>query len=187
MIGKINLGDMRHIAMISLAISGGSPSICKELAGHDSIEISANYYDNLKSFLDVLGYEHYRESKPNSCKAYGLAISRQFPVQNGYCQSENVLKGDYSPCESAVSSDGMPGACQVCRWFLPEKRLGDARERISSELKQTCTLLRQAIEQIREGLGSDDTISSILDRLAAQSRQYTHLSAMDWAFEESEG
>jgi len=33
---RINLGDTRHLAMISLIASGGSPVICKELAGHDS-------------------------------------------------------------------------------------------------------------------------------------------------------
>lgn len=34
---KVRLGDTRHIAMASLIISGGSPTICKELAGHSDI------------------------------------------------------------------------------------------------------------------------------------------------------
>lgn len=185
-IGMINLGDMRHIAMVSLAISGGNPSICKALAGHDSIEISAHYYDNLTSFLDVLGYERYREQKTDLGKAYGVAISQCFPVRNGFCQNENVCNGDYSPCASAVNCDGIPGSCEVCKWFFPSKQQEMNKERIASELQITCTLLRQAVEQIREGIGCSDTISSILDRLAAQSEQYIRLSARDWVNKESE-
>jgi len=37
----VNLGDTRHLAMISLILSGGSPVVCRELAGHESIDISA--------------------------------------------------------------------------------------------------------------------------------------------------
>lgn len=181
----INLGDMRHIAMIALAISGGSPSICKELAGHDSIEISSHYYSNLTVFLDLLGWERYREQKSDLKKAYGLSVSQQFPVYNGYCQCEQVFRGDFSACESAVNADGLPGSCEICRWYFPTRhglrgsQEKTQKDKTADELKQTCSLLRQAIEQVRQGLGHTDTISGILDRLAAQSQQYIHLSTIE--------
>lgn len=194
-IERIDLGDTRHIAMISLAITGGSPTICKELAGHDSIAISSHYYSNLTEFLDVLGYERFREQETNPTKAYGIAINRAYPVENGYCQNAEVIQGNYQACATVVDSYGKPGSCKVCRWYFPGKRqisfrepprkLGGTigtnslKEAISVELQETCTLLRQAVEQVRQHLGSEDTVSSILDRLAAQARQYVQASAME--------
>lgn len=186
-IEMVHLGDTRHIAMISLAISGGSPVICKELAGHDSINISAHYYSNLVSFLDVLGYERYREQKVTVSTAYGPAVSKQYPIADGYCQSQQVWGGDYSPCSDAVNSDGMPGCCSACKWYLPKKvRLSAAKASVSLELQQTCTLLRQAVDQLRQGIGNADTLSCVLDRLAAQSRQYMNLSSVERMAAESE-
>lgn len=198
-IEKINLGDTRHIAMISLAISGSSPTICRELAGHDSIVISAHYYTNLVEFVDVLGYERYREIRSTMTKAYSTSISTCYPVENGYCQCEQVWNGDYSSCVSAVNTDGIPGSCTVCKWYMPRgsslsiqlpanyNRPVDGntpKQQISIELQQTCTLLRQAIDQLRQGLGNTDTIACILDRLAAQSRQYVYASSSEYLMAE---
>jgi hypothetical protein len=194
-IEKINLGDTRHIAMISLAISGSSPTICRELAGHDSIVISAHYYTNLVEFVDVLGYERYREIRSTMTKAYSTSISTCYPVENGYCQCEQVWNGDYSPCVSAVNTDGIPGSCTVCRWYIPkgsslsirlpavcniQTDTDTPKQQISIELQQTCTLLSQAIDQLRQGIGNTDTVACILDRLAAQARQYVYASSAEY-------
>lgn len=201
-IERIHLGDTRHIAMIALAVSGGSPTICKELAGHDSITISSHYYTNLTEFLDVLGYERFRENKATMIKSFGIQINQQYPVENGYCQCKQVWNGDYSPCISAVNSDGVPGSCVVCRWYFPSKiqlpikmptsYIKDnhtdvsPKKAISLELQQTCTLLKQAVNQLRQGLGNTDTVSSILDRLSAQSQQYVQASAIERMLTERE-
>lgn len=190
-IGVIHLGDMRHIAMVTLAVSGGSPSICKELAGHDSIEISAHYYSNLTTFLDLLGWERYREMKDSPKQAFGLMFSRQYPICNGYCQCEQVWNGDYRACESAVNAEGMPGSCEICKWYFPVKtqtkqQQNMTKEKIAEALNQTCTLLRCALEQLRQGCGYEDAISCILDRLAAQSRQYIHQTTAEWMNTEME-
>lgn len=190
-IQKIQLGEMRHIAMVSLALTGGSPAICKELAGHESIEISSHYYSNLKSFLDLLGWERFRKKDSTTKPAYGLSVSQQYPVKNGYCQCEQVWNDDYSPCISAVDTNGMPGSCSVCRWFFPSEhrknqQIQMQKEKIDYELEQTCTLMRQSIDQVRKGLGNIDTISCVLDNLAAKSRQYIHLSALERLCRESE-
>ena len=189
----IRLGDTRHISMISLALSGGSPSICRELAGHDSIEISSHYYSNLRTFLDAIGWERFREAQAEAEKAYGLSASQKYPVRNGFCQCEQVWNGEFKACESAVDEDGVPGSCEVCRWFLPSiyKNVATGelsqKEKAAEAIKQTCILFRQALEQIREGLGHEDTISSILDRLAAQSRRYIHQAVLELETTESEG
>ena len=200
-IERVNLGDTRHIAMISLAVSGSSPTICKELAGHNSISISSHYYTNITEFLDVLGYERYREMKSTMTKTYGCHISTEFPVAQGYCQSDQVLHGNYSPCRDAVNSDGMPGSCGMCKWYAPRGTALSIKlpalcnnnvdtenpmQQISSELQQTCTLLKQAVDQLRQGLGNTDTVSCMLDRLAAQAQHYVHSSAIERMIAERE-
>lgn len=61
-ISVIHLGDTRHIAMMNLIISGGSPVIYMELAGQD-IDISSNYYANLSTLVECATYEMYRKTK----------------------------------------------------------------------------------------------------------------------------
>ena len=201
-INKINLGDTRHIAMISLIVSGGNPTICKELAGHDSIAISSHYYSNLSQFLDVLGYERYRDIKSTMTHAFGLHINQQYPVAQGYCQCEQVRQGDYSPCISAVNADGMPGACEICKWYFQTKnkvsiqlppgvrgfRDGDKtkKDEISLEMQQTFTLLRQSIDQLRQGHEKAETVSAMLDRLEAQAQYYIQASAIERLVSERE-
>ena len=48
----VNLGDTRHIAMMNLIISGGSPRMCMELAGHANIGISSHYYTNMAELVE---------------------------------------------------------------------------------------------------------------------------------------
>ncbi len=188
-IEMVKLGDARHIAMIGLIISGGSPTICKELANHASMSTSAHYYSNLTEFLDVLGYERFHEMIAPTSKAYGISVSQNFPVENGYCQCPAVWTGDFTPCESAVNSSGLPGCCPVCQWFFPTRGSilkGDSKTEISYELEQTCMLLKQSLELLTQQLGNIDTLSAILDKLAAQAAHYVNATAVDRILKEDE-
>ena len=48
-ISEIRFGDTRHLAMANLILAGGSPVICRELAGHSDIGISSHYYSNVNA------------------------------------------------------------------------------------------------------------------------------------------
>ena len=61
---RIRLGDTRHLAMISLIISGGSPVICKELAGHEDVNISSHYYSNISKLVECATYEMIKSRVP---------------------------------------------------------------------------------------------------------------------------
>ena len=62
-IERIGLGDTRHIAMMNLIISGGSPTMCMELAGHEDINISSHYYSNMSNLVECATYELYRKKE----------------------------------------------------------------------------------------------------------------------------
>lgn len=179
-ISRISLGDTRHIAMISLMISGGSPSICRELAGHNDIEIGANYYGNLENFLEILSYERFRpEETPLPIFMTPLpSINRSLPVEGGYCQSPLAQQGDFTHCGTAVSADGELGVCKVCKYFLSKAGSVQLKRDASNDLKQTIMLLRQTIRQMQEGNNVAEPLSCVLDRLRAEAGRYCHASAV---------
>ena len=62
-IGRISLGDTRHMALINLVMSGASLQACKELAGHHHIVTASHYYSNITSMLDALSLtQQYKQS-----------------------------------------------------------------------------------------------------------------------------
>ena len=193
-IERIHLGDTRHIAMVSLMLSGGSPSVCRALADHHGIDISSNYYTNIESFLKATSREGYRPSRRNSSSdKNGTAenalciIDRTMKINGGYCQSKLAQSGNFCDCACAVSTEGGFGDCCVCHHFIPVgTSLPEYTEASSKEMKATCVLLKQSIESIRQGNGSADTLSEVLDRLHAQALKYCHLSALTRLIKETE-
>ncbi len=59
----IHLGDTRHLAMIGLILSGGSPLICKELAGHTDINVSSHYYSNISTYIESAVYRAHHKKQ----------------------------------------------------------------------------------------------------------------------------
>lgn len=193
-IERIHLGDTRHIAMVSLMLSGGSPSVCRALADHDGIDISSNYYTNVESFLKATSREGYRPNKRTSpSDKNGTAnkalrtIDRTMKINGGYCQSKLAQSGNFCDCACAVSTEGGFGDCYVCYHFIPVgTSLPEYTETSSKEMRATCVLLKQSIESIRQGNGSTETLSEVLDQLHAQALKYWHLSALTRLIKETE-
>jgi len=171
----ISLGDTRHISMVSLIVSGGNPVICKELAGHDSIEMSSKYYSNIKNFLDVLSFDRYRppDFQVTSNPAE-LGLSGLTAVNEGHCESPNVKNKDYQDCISAVDNNGHMMACRSCRYFLPRGHGVKLATSAEKDLKQSFVLLRYAINHVRSGMGFQESIDSALSKFQANALQYTN-------------
>ena len=182
----VHLGDTRHIAMISLMLSGGSPSVCRALADHADIDISSNYYTNIETFLNAISREGYRPHVGKE-KTLGV-IDRTMKINGGYCQSKLAQGGDYRDCACAVTTEGGFGDCHVCRHFVPiGTSLPEYTTAASNEMKAICVLLKQSIESIRQGNGSADTLSEVLDRLHAQALRHYHLSKLTRVIKEEAG
>ena len=121
----IHLGDTRHLAMINLMLSGGSPVICRELAGHESIDVSSNYYSNLSMVVESFVYEHYHGWSSNSILHGSLFFPTSLPVQKirvnqGWCAAVEVAQGDISKCLTSYSKDGHLGNCIDCQYYYPD-------------------------------------------------------------------
>jgi hypothetical protein len=181
-IERICLGDTRHLALISLTATTRDPIICQELAGHINADMQTHYASNRKKFLDALGYMRVREMHGRFPSKRTL-ITSDMPVNGGkgYCNNAAIRHGDYSECAHAVDAYGMAGNCAVCEHFIPNDRITAISNKANAEKEHeaVCKLYCKTLEQLRQGLGSHETLVSVLDRLAATEGKYVHASAIE--------
>jgi hypothetical protein len=174
-IKSIRLGDTRHLAMISLIISGGSPVICRELAGHADINISSGYYANISTFVECIAVERFRRAMEGAAKLngenyYPVTSPASFRrVSGGNCSAPSVGRGDVGECIKAISNDGRIGDCESCRHYWPDMPGVRARFRdagINKKLvdKDSQHLIRM-IELVRRGMGCHEDIGAAILRL----------------------
>lgn len=175
----IHLGDTRHLAMINLILSGGSPVICRELAGHESIGISSNYYANLSTVVESVVYEKYFEQKGDISMDGFPEIRLYRPkdavrVEGGHCDATGIAAGDISECMKNFSKSGHFGDCINCIHYYPDE--DGLRITIDKGLKDSVDedgfFLMQMIEQVRKGNGAQEDIAQALLRLQNSSTRY---------------
>lgn len=179
----IHLGDTRHIAMANLIISGGSPVICKELAGHSDIDISSHYYSNISNLVECVTLERYRKSM--GCKAEIIGTSK-FPITNleswyrlpsGWCDAASVKEGDIGECIKITNMQGEIGNCNHCGHYHcdePGIRLNFLDEKVGKwKVDADSQYLMRMIELVRKGIGNTEGIGAALIRLQHSSDHYS--------------
>ena len=175
----VRLGDTRHIAMINLILSGGSPVICRELAGHESVEVSSNYYANLSGAVETIVYEHFKRGKGEASLNGSLRFSLSrpadaIPVEGGWCDYNGMLSGDISECIKSYDRDYGLGDCRNCLHFYPKKQgllLEIAKER-KYELDEDSKFLIRMIDVVRKGKGFEENIAAALARVQTDAYKY---------------
>ena len=183
-IGTIRLGDTRHLAMVNLIISGGSPIVCRELAAHADIHISSHYYTNLSNLVECVTIKRLRKLKggPDADiignRRYALSGPTRLPrVANGFCGSEAYQSRDISDCLKAVGDRGQIGECVECPYYHPDEpgllfsASGDSAAKDAVEADSR--YLMQMVEIVRKGLGYQENIGAALLRLQHSSNRYS--------------
>lgn len=182
-ISMIHLGDTRHIAMMNLIISGGSPTVCMELAGHEDIDVSSNYYANMVNLVECATYEMYRKGKKGSHVLVQGQREYQFVqpdgltrVKDGWCRSSRRKGLGVEDCISAVNSLGEMGDCKCCRYFMADIQgvhldfydTAKGRENVDAD----SWFLMHMIEAVRQGIGLQEDIKSAMLRLQQSCMHY---------------
>ena len=175
----IHLGDTRHLAMINLMLSGGSPVICRELAGHESIDVSSNYYANLSTIVESVVYERYHGWTDGSMLQGSLRFPTVLPkqkirVDQGWCDVVEVARGDVSECLKCYGANGRIGNCLNCPHFYPDSpglRI-EIEKNCKKAVDEDGKFLMQMIELVRKGLGYEEDIGSALLRLQGSAYRY---------------
>lgn len=173
-IDQLQLGDTRHLAMISIMASGHSRSICRELAGHLDPDISFNYYGNLKTFLHLLSFEKARVETGDFEHSSLLAVPASICVEDGLCTSKKTVAGDFTHCCQAVDQYGRPGTCRMCKYFVVPAgdRLEHYAKAAEDDLDQTFLLFRHTLRNVQSGLDVPETTESMILRMRACAENY---------------
>jgi len=193
-ISRIHLGDTRHLAMTNLIITGGSPVVCRELAGHSSIEISANYYSNVSNLVECATLELYRKSR---IAAADITGTPRYPlstpadmrrVTDGWCASETIKAGGIDDCLRVINNEGNIGDCRRCDYYRPDNPgvrfeyydVNAGKQQVEADSRY----LIRIIELVRKGLGYEEDILSALLRLQRSSDHYGKCLWEKYAMEE---
>lgn len=166
----IRAGDTRHLAMINLMLSGGSPVICRELAGHESIRVSSHYYANLSSVVESVVYERYHGwmgSFADVLRFPAALPAQKIRTEAGWCDVPETACGDVSECLKCCGRDGRIGNCIDCPHFYPDSpglRV-ELEQKRKADVDEDGLYLMQMIELVRRGLGYEEDIASALLRL----------------------
>ena len=178
----IHMGDTRHLAMISLILSGGSPVVCRELAGHEDIEISSHYYANMSGVVESLVLERFRGWSPESGirgeNRYPMSVPEEMTrVKNGWCDCKSVERGDVSECVKAYVPGGELGDCLIYRHFFADRKgLQIQIERAAKKaVDDDGIYLMQMIGLVRKSLGYEEDIDQALLRIRGSADRYAKL------------
>lgn len=178
----VHPGDTRHLAMINLMLSGGSPVICRELAGHEDLDISSNYYANISAVVESSVLEMYHGAYDGPAIDGKLLFPAAVPsdgtrMGKGWCLYPGMKEGDMSGCLDSYSADGMLGVCRDCRHFRPDDpgiRL-DLEKAAKKRVDDDAAYLFRMIEQVRKSLGYTEDIQEAMLRLQAGANRYRGL------------
>jgi len=181
-IHRVQLGDTRHIAMANLIISGGSPVICRELAGHTDIDISSHYFSNISNLVECVTITRYRKLKGGGAdiigdSKYPLALPEaRSRISDGWCDAPEVAADGISECLKVIGTQGYIGDCSRCGHYFPDEmgiRLEFLDEKTGKrKVDADSQYLIRMIELVRKGLGHEEDIGSALLRLQRSSNHY---------------
>lgn len=180
----IHLGDTRHLAMVNLILSGGSPVVCRELAGHEDIDISSHYYSNMSGVVESMILARFRGWDPSSGISgknsyYPCLPEERVRVKDGWCDHISVAQGDVSECVRAYVPGGRIGDCLTCRHFYPDRK--GLQIKIEKEAQKTVdddgVYLMQMVELVRKSLGYEEDIDEALLRIQGSANRYGRLLA----------
>lgn len=194
-IPDVHLGDTRHIAMMNLIISGSSPRMCMELAGHTNIGISSHYYTNMAELVECSTYELYRKARKGTSavicggKRYSLTpLSHLTKIPGGWCGSPKRRMEKVDDCILAVNSLGEIGDCKCCRYFQ-RNRQGRHLEFYDPEVgrqkvRADSWFLMHMVEAVRQGIGCQENIRQAILRLQHSCDHYRECLWKDMEFKD---
>ena len=174
----IRLGDTRHLSMMNLILSGGSPEICMELAGHEDIDISSHYYSNLSPLIDSAIYTgHAAEGASFSGTQAALPGEKKIQVKEGWCSNMKIEHLDIEECLKNYCSSGHMGDCRGCSFFIPDglSLQLEVRKERAEILDEEWDALIKAVDLLRKDRGEKEDILALMAKLQNETYKYMSL------------
>lgn len=179
-IGLIHLGDTRHIALINIMQSGGTPVTAMLLAGHNNATIASHYYSNITSMIECKTYRQYRRISSGNLD-YKLSFRSPLPIASisvelsdgGKCYSRNFQNGQIDDCLSVIGENAEIGYCPECMHYRKKGISFFGAEKVfKKKIENDCNALLSAIDHVRKFKGAEEKIGEALLKLKSSSLSY---------------
>lgn len=179
----INMGDTRHLALINIIASGGTPTLSMKLAGHLNIDISSHYFSNISTLIECKTYQNYRKSISGTTNDYVLAENYVPPISkvnfvllnNGdRCYSKLFQEGKYNDCFKVIDEEGNIGNCEDCNYYRSNNYdifINDDSI-LKNKIDNDSFILAEAIKLYRQGLGYEEDVTQASLRLQSNAKAY---------------
>lgn len=178
-IGRIHLGDTRHIALINIMQEGGTPVTAMLLAGHDNMITASHYYSNVENLIESKTYRMHRKMISGDNQYHLDILSQQSrnghgkPLRDGgECVSPAYQSGKIDDCLDSTGANGEIGYCPTCKHYRNAGGYDASEDIYKRNLYNDCVLLTQAVEIIRKGQGSTEDLGEALLRFRSSSLSY---------------
>ena len=180
----INLGDTRHIAMINIVASGGTPTTAMMLAGHTSIDISSHYFANISTLIECKTYQNYSKTVDKTDTMivldknpkYSLLSADKFTNLGDGCKcySELYFKGDYQDCFKSVGENGEIGDCIKCSHYRSGnfRIFVDDKDIYTQRITDDCDFLAEQLKLYRKAKGYEEDVKQAILRLQNSTKSY---------------
>ncbi|WP_411738488.1 hypothetical protein [Peribacillus sp. S4] len=154
----INLGDLRHIAIINMMMQGYDKVEIQRLAGHITEDIQYSYFNHMENWMDIeiqKMEKEFSKYKPTNSTFYENELSFSHPnvqaffenqskknyINNNTHENEqkNYLKLDLGSCMDETmpcpSFNWKHRGCYFCKhWSISNQELEEKRNHIASDL-----------------------------------------------------
>ncbi|WP_312649266.1 hypothetical protein [Aminipila sp.] len=178
----INLGETRHISMINAIAEGCSPEIVMQMAGHESVDMSAHYYSNMSTYVECRTYAKFMAMKQEDIN-YILGKNCYIPSNvetfiklenDARCYSKALAEGDMTDCIAASGENGEIGYCPSCRFYRQGgfgyffTNTDIYKNKIDTDLEY----LQKIVKLVRQGKGMNEDIREALLRFKSDRHDY---------------
>ena len=176
-ISRIHLGDARHIALISLMESGGTPMLAMYLAGHSNDDMAAHYYSNVSRLIDCRTHIKYHQMLSGDREfqivpAYTAPLARHCSLlaDGGRCYSDAYHAQEITDCVDAIGPNGEIAYCPSCTYYRgPGVSRFGADDKYRRRIEDDVVALKAAIALVRSERGATEDIGQAILKLQSST------------------
>lgn len=151
----ISAGDSRPIAMSNLFYQDTGADICRQLADHTNINVSAGYYTNVGNTVLASSIMHLQRMWNQERKSLARGKTNALEVHQSCASPKQPLKtGNIEDC----MREGQLEECFGCRYYMPSS------EELEKEIKNRKRKLDAASRELIECMSGGKDIIDQMDK-----------------------
>ncbi len=178
----VTSGDSRPIALSNLYFQNAGEDICRQLAGHETIDTTAGYYTNISEI--IMGSAVMQMQRKIAAQARAMPIGNDDTAANrlikaSICTSEKRLN-DESNIEDCIK-EGHIDDCMGCKYYIPSDE--SINEALAKRKDRADRAAKNMIDMIGNTLAIKNGTIKELDDLFIEAQtsayMYRHVCDME--------